>query len=172
MLNRKILVVGGAVMFISLIGGGQGVAKDADHRAGMDRAVTHFCKNSDRMAARLFNRLETGIKPTDAQKPEYEAFKTALAKAQEGLKASCPKDGEVVDTTPPGRLMTMEKHMTAALNSLQTVRPAFDALYVKLDARQQAEIARMPLFGDRKGKGERGSHRMMHKGTGSDQKSE
>jgi hypothetical protein len=172
MFKRKTLIIGGTIALISLAGIGAVVAKVAGHRGGMDGMAQHFCNNSDEMATRMIGRMESEIKPTDTQKPEFEAFKTALTKAQEGLKASCPKDGEVVDTTPPGRLMTMEKHMAGMLNGLQTVRPAFDALYAKLDAKQQAEIAKMPMFGNGHGKGERGSHRMMHKGAGSDQKSE
>ena len=172
MFKRKTLIIGGTIALISLAGVGAVVAKVADHRGGMGGMAQRFCNNSDEMATRMIGRMESEIKPTDAQKPEFEAFKTALTKAQEGLKASCPKDGEVVDTTPPGRLTTMEKHMTAMLTGLQTVRPAFDALYAKLDAKQQAEIAKMPLFGGRHGKGDWRSHHMMHKGSDSDQKSE
>lgn len=172
MFKRKTLIIGGTIALISLAGVGAVVAKVAGHRSGMGDMAQRFCSHSDEMAARMIGRMESEIKPTDAQKPEFEAFKTAVTKAQEGLKASCPKDGDVVDTTPPGRLASMETHMAAMLSGLQTVRPAFDALYAKLDAKQQAEIAKMPLFGGRHGKGERGSHPMMHKGSDSDQKSE
>jgi hypothetical protein len=172
MFKRKTLIIGGAIALISLAGVGAVVAKVADHRGGMGGMAQRYCNNSDEMATRMIGRMESEIKPTDAQKPEFEAFKTALTKAQQGLKASCPKDGEIVDTTPPGRLAAMETHMAGMLTGLQIVRPAFDALYAKLDAKQQAEIAKMPLFGGGRGKGERGSHHMMDKGSGSNQKSE
>lgn len=172
MFKRKTLIIGGTIALISLAGIGAVVAKVSGHRGGMGDMAQHFCNNSDKMATRMIGRMESQIKPTDAQKPEFEAFKAAVTKAQDSLKASCPKDGDVVDTTPPGRLAAMETHLAGMLNGLQTVRPAFDALYAKLDATQQAEIAKMPLFGGRHGKDERGADRMMNKGSDTPQKSE
>jgi LTXXQ motif family protein len=97
----------------------------------------HICEARNPMGPRLIEHLQRTIKPTDAQKPEFEALKAALAKAEADVKATCPADPESVDRSPTGMLASMEQHLNAMLGAVKTVRPAFDALYAKLDDKQR-----------------------------------
>jgi len=96
----------------------------------------HFCSNKEAMAPRILSRLESTIKPTDAQKPEMDALRTAATKAEGIVRAACPAAGDD-DRSPPARLAQMEKNATAMADAIKTVRPAFDALYAKLDDKQR-----------------------------------
>src|SRR5690242_2241558 len=49
-----------------------------------------FCASDEAFAPRITSRLEGAIRPTDAQKPEFDALKAAVEKAETGLKAACP----------------------------------------------------------------------------------
>jgi hypothetical protein len=120
-----------------------------------------FCKETGPLGGAMVERLEKAIKPTNAQKTEFDALKTALTKAQEGLKTTCPKDGEVADLSPPGRLASMEKHLSAMLEAVKTVRPAADALYAKLDDKQRDALRWAMPFGEGRRGGHHGDHHPM-----------
>jgi hypothetical protein len=106
-----------------------------------------ICDAKDPMGPRLIERLQRAIKPTDAQKTEFEALKTALTSAEATVKATCPADPSAVDHTPPAMLANMEQHLTAMLSAVKTVRPAFDALYAKLDDKQRDAMRWSAPFG-------------------------
>ena len=95
-----------------------------------------FCQSTDPVAPRMLGRLENTIRPTDAQKPEMDALRAAATKAETIMRAACPAAGDD-DRSPPARLAQMEKRVTAMAEALKTVRPAFDALYAKLDDKQR-----------------------------------
>ncbi len=158
--GKKTLLAGTIVA--ALAGGGAFAfaagAPHYDHMMGRMQDHQEFCKGSGPMGAPMVERLEKAIKPTDAQKPELDALKAALTKAQEGLKSTCPKDGEVADLSPPGRLASMEKHLTAMLEAVKTIRPAADALYAKLDDKQRDALRWAMPFGE----GHRGGHHSNH----------
>ncbi len=99
-----------------------------------------FCASDQTFAPRIAERLEGTIRPTEAQKPEFDALKAAMEKAETGMKAACPTQAERDDRTPPGRLALAEKRMSAGLDAIRTVRPAFDALYAKLDDTQRDRL--------------------------------
>ena len=95
-----------------------------------------YCRSNDAMAPKMLGRLESSIKPTDAQKPEMDALRAAATKAEAIMRAACPAAGDD-DRSPPARLAQMEKSATAMAEAIKTVRPAFDALYAKLDDKQR-----------------------------------
>lgn len=136
MKSGKKLLLAGAVSILVIGGGAFAYAKSDSHFGGM-RDGAHYCDMKGPLGGRMIERLERAIKPTDAQKPELEALKAALTKAQDSMKASCPKEGEAPDLTPPGRLASMEKHLSSMLEAIKIVRPAADALYAKLDDKQR-----------------------------------
>src|SRR4051812_8329203 len=68
-----------------------------------------FCASDKAFAPRIAERLEGTIRPTDAQKPEFDTLKAAIEKAETGMKAACPTQAERDDRTPPGRLALAEK---------------------------------------------------------------
>lgn len=119
--------------------------------------------------ARLGDRLEKLIQPTAAQKADFDALKAAMVKAEDEVQATCPKDGEVVDRTPPAMLSNMEAHLTAMLDGVRTVRPAAEKLYASLDDKQKDRLRWAMPFGDdgeryhrgMKGDGEKGRGYMM-----------
>jgi hypothetical protein len=122
---------------------------------GMPMMGGRLCQSNDSMVPRMTQRLERSVTLTDAQKPDFEALKAAMAKAEATMKAACPTDAERNDRTPTGRLAVAEKRMTAGLEAIRTVRPAFDTFYGKLDDRQRDQLrwaGRGDMGGDRGGR--------------------
>jgi hypothetical protein len=107
-----------------------------EHR-GMHGPMGRLCRDQESMVPQITARLETTLKPTDAQKADFDALKAAMTKAETSLKAACPTPAELADNTPPARLALAEKHMAAGLEAIRTVRPPFDSLYAKLDDKQR-----------------------------------
>jgi hypothetical protein len=129
--------------------GGHGWGGHGGRMGGM--MGERFCASTDPMAPRIAGKLEATLKPTDAQKADFETLRKAMGDAEGKLKAGCPTAAERADRTPPGRLAVAEKRMSAGLDALRTVRPAFDALYAKLDDKQRDSMRWMrpgPMFGE------------------------
>ena len=103
-----------------------------------------LCRSQESFVPRIAARLETTLRPTDAQKADFEALKQAMTKAEATLKASCPTEAETANQAPPARLALAEKRMAAGLEALRTVRPAVDTLYAKLDDKQRDALRWMP----------------------------
>ena len=128
-------------------GQGQGMMRDGQrmmsgrmlghgmHEGGM-MIGRRYCQSNEAMAPKLLERIESTIKPTDAQKPEMDALRAAATKAEATIRAACPAAGDD-DRSPPARLAQMEKNASAIAEAIKTVRPAFDALYAKLDDKQR-----------------------------------
>ncbi len=131
---------------------------------GMPMMGGRMCQSSESMVPRMTERLERSVTLTDAQKPDFEALKAAMAKAEATIKAACPTEAERNDRTPTGRLALAEKRMSAGLEAIRTVRPAFDTFYGKLDDKQRDQIrwaqrgGMMGQGGDRGGRGDRHHH--------------
>jgi hypothetical protein len=148
--TRKTLVVAGLAALVA--GGGVAVAQGR-HGDGMGmghgmgpgmmgggRMGERFCAAKDPMAPAMATRIETRLKPTDAQRADFEALKAAMVRAEQTLKAACPTEAERGDRTPPARLAMAEKRMAAGLEALRTVRAPFDTLYAKLDDKQRDQL--------------------------------
>lgn len=92
-------------------------------------------------AAGLFgwraDRLAELIKPTDAQRPKFDEFKSASIKAADVMRDACRAD---VPDTIIGRTEAMEKRMDAMLQAVRMVRPALEALYATLSDEQKARL--------------------------------
>jgi hypothetical protein len=83
------------------------------------------------------DRLEQSLKLTDAQRPKFDEFKAASAKASEAMRAACPTE---LPATITGRMDLMEKRTEAMLLAIKTVRPALDAFYATLTDEQKQAI--------------------------------
>lgn len=84
--------------------------------------------------AERINRL-VGV--TDAQRPKLDELRKASARAAEIIAAACPTD---VPQSPVARFELMEKRMSAMVEALKVVRPAFTEFYNSLDASQQSRL--------------------------------
>jgi LTXXQ motif family protein len=84
--------------------------------------------------------IERQVQPTDAQRPLLDQLKAASTKAAETIAAACPRE---LPNSPVGRLEVMEKRLTAMLEGVKTVRPAFEAFYASLSDDQKARLARV-----------------------------
>lgn len=82
-------------------------------------------------------RIDRLVRPTDAQRPKLEELRKASARAAEIISAACPTD---VPSSPLARMELMEKRMTAMLEAVKVVRPAFAEFYNALDANQQSRL--------------------------------
>ena len=83
------------------------------------------------------DRIEQIIKPTEAQRAKFDDLKAASDKASEALRLACPTE---VPTSAVGRMEFMERRMEAMLQSVKTVRPAFEAFYATLSDEQKARL--------------------------------
>ncbi len=188
--TRKTLIMGGIAAALAVAGFGGAYAQRAEGRGphsmggmmgpgmmgpgmmgpgmmGRGMMAERFCNAKDPLAPRLTNGMEKLLQPTDAQKADFDALKTAVAKAETDLKAACPTEAELADRTPPGRLNLAEKHLSAMLAAIGTVKGPFNALYAKLDDAQRDRIrwaqGRAMSWNDRGPRGERGE---QHGGPG------
>ncbi len=143
--GKKTFIAGAVTILVA--GGGLTAFAQGMRHHDMFGPMGRICQAKDPMGARLIERLQKEIKPTDAQKPEFDALKAALASAEASIKATCPADPSAVDHTPPAMLSTMEQHLTVMLSAVKTVRPAFDALYAKLDDKQRDALRWSAPFG-------------------------
>lgn len=82
-------------------------------------------------------RLEQLLKLTDAQRPKFDEFKAASAKAADAMRSACPTE---LPSTMTGRMELMEKRTEAMLQAIKTVRPALDAFYATLTDEQKERI--------------------------------
>jgi len=178
--TRKTLIMGGVAAALAVAGFGGAYAQRAEGRGphsmggmmgpgmmgpgmmGRGMMAERFCNAKDPLAPRLTSGMEKLLQPTDAQKADFDALKTAVAKAETDLKAACPTEAELADRTPPGRLNLAEKHLSAMLAAIGTVKGPFNALYAKLDDAQRDRIrwaqGRAMSWNDRGPRGERGEH--------------
>jgi LTXXQ motif family protein len=81
--------------------------------------------------------IERLVKPTDAQKTLLNDLLAASTKAKETITAACPK--ETVETTTV-QLAVIERRVTALLDALKIVRPAYDKFYASLDSQQKSRL--------------------------------
>lgn len=96
------------------------------------------CDRSGRFSERMIDRIERATQPTAEQKPRFDQLKEAATKAAAIVKAACPAEPSF---TPTGRLANAEKHLTAMLEAVRTVRPAMDAFYGSLTDEQKARLS-------------------------------
>ena len=123
--TRKTLIMGGVAAALAVAGFGGAYAQRAEGRGpglmgqgnmgpgmmgqgmmgpgmmGHGMMAERFCSAKEPMAPRITNGIEKLLQPTDAQKADFEALKTAIAKAETDLKAACPTEAELADRTPP-----------------------------------------------------------------------
>ncbi|WP_128926427.1 Spy/CpxP family protein refolding chaperone [Bradyrhizobium guangxiense] len=83
------------------------------------------------------DRIEQVIKPTETQRAKFDDLKAASDKASAALRLACPTE---VPTTTVSRMEFMERRMEAMLQSIKTVRPAFESFYETLSDEQKARL--------------------------------
>ncbi len=81
--------------------------------------------------------IEKTVRPTDAQKAAFDAFKDASEKAAGVLTADCPTYKAL---TPTGRIEAMEQRLDAMIKALDTVSPALTTFYDGLSDEQKARF--------------------------------
>lgn len=101
------------------------------------RAVAQFCEPAEGVTAWPFERIESAVRPDEAQEKLLDDLKAAAAKAAEAFKAACPTD---VPMTPTGRLQAMVERLEATLEAIRIVRPPLDAFYNSLSDEQKARF--------------------------------
>jgi uncharacterized protein YicC (UPF0701 family) len=77
------------------------------------------------------------VEPDDAQRALLDDVRAASAKAIDTLKAACPTD---LPSTPTGRIEAMHTRLSAMLDAVRTVRPAFEKFYQSLNDEQKARL--------------------------------
>lgn len=100
----------------------------------------HFCgKEGERNVARFMALIARDIKPTDSQRPNVDALKTAFESAQTQLEDLCEKPAGG-SWTPIERLTVAEGHLNAMLGAIKTIKPAMETLYASLSDDQKKRM--------------------------------
>jgi hypothetical protein len=81
--------------------------------------------------------IERAVRPTQAQQTALQDFKSAVSKAAETIKASCPATPPV---TPTARMAAAETRIQALLASVRSVRGALETFYSSLSDEQKAKF--------------------------------
>ena len=89
------------------------------------------------MAEWSLNKIESTVKPTEAQRVSLNELRTVSATAAEIISAACAVQ---IPATSTERLALMEKRMETMLQAVKMVRPAFDTFYSTLDAAQKVRL--------------------------------
>ncbi len=81
--------------------------------------------------------IERTINPNDAQKAALSNLQAASSQARQLVIGACSR---VRPDTSVGELDVMGKRLDAVAQAFKLVRPAYEALYAALDAKQKARI--------------------------------
>lgn len=81
--------------------------------------------------------IERVVNPTDAQKAALGNLQAASTQAKQAMAAVC---SPARPSTSVAELEMMGKRLNAVTQAFNSVRPAYEAFYAALDARQQARI--------------------------------
>ena len=115
-------------------------AAAASHGGHRGRGLHRIC--SDARSQRLeggIGFVEAFFSFNDEQKPAWGALASALRKGSDAIGRHCTTIGER-PSTAPGKFALLETALTAGLEVVQEVRPAFDRFYGTLDDDQKAAI--------------------------------
>jgi LTXXQ motif family protein len=85
------------------------------------------------------------VEADDLQRAALDELRTAMTKALDILKGTCPTN---LPSTPTGRLETMSIRVSAMLEAVRTVRPALDRFYQSLDDEQKTRFNAIAPAGD------------------------
>jgi hypothetical protein len=86
------------------------------------------------------DRIDSAMHPTDAQRAKLDALHSALAQANDAIKAACPSQAPA---TPPDRLAAVGRRLQAMLQGVETVQPALADFYGSLSDDQKARFNTM-----------------------------
>ena len=118
-------------------GPGDGSMMGPGMMMGMGRGADLCGPRAAGLAEWRLDRIERAVKPTDAQKAKLTELREASKKAAEAMSKACPASWPATATE---RLGLMETRMQVMLDSVKTVRPAFEAFYASLDAGQKSRL--------------------------------
>jgi hypothetical protein len=86
-------------------------------------------------------RIERAAKPTEAQRPDLDALKTAVIKAADLTSGICPSG---MPRSSAERLEFLEKRLEILTQAVKTIRPAFDRFYGSLSDQQKVRVDAAP----------------------------
>ena len=132
-----------------------------DGGQGSGQGFEHHCQMANAHQAAMLAYAEVRLGLTDAQKPAWAQFVTAVKAAHEPQAKLCADlAGKPRPTTLPEQVARAEQLTAARLAWLQAIRPALDALYPQLTPEQQklANALVHHMHGGRHGDHEHGGH--------------
>jgi len=115
------------------------------HHRGGRHGMRMIC--SDRRAEKVEDAIgfaEAFFTSQGEQKVAWDGLAAALREGSTTIGKHCEAmKAEGREKTATGKFARMETMLTAGLEVVQTVRPAFDKLYATLDEKQQAALDKM-----------------------------
>jgi len=109
-------------------------------QTGRQRGLAQNCTAANAAIQWPESRIETALRPNEAQQTKLKALQSAATQAAEQLAASCPSE---LPTTPTARLAAVTKRLDVMLGAVKTVRGALDELYGDLSDEQKAQFNRI-----------------------------
>jgi hypothetical protein len=107
---------------------------------GRQRGLAQTCATANATFQWPEARIETAVRPNEAQQAKLKALQSAATQAAEQLAASCPAE---LPTTPSARLAAVSKRLEVMLGAVKNVRSALDDLYGDLSDEQKAQFNRI-----------------------------
>jgi hypothetical protein len=104
---------------------------------GRPRGLVQSCSTANAAIQWPDARIETAVRPNEAQQVKLKVLQGAATQAAEQLAASCPTE---LPTTPPARLAEITKRLEVMLGAVKNVRGALDDLYGDLSDEQKAQF--------------------------------
>ena len=102
---------------------------------------------SERRAEKLDDAIgfiEAFFSFNDTQKTEWDKLAAALRQGSDTIGRHCETiEAKNKDASAPDKLARVETMLTAGLEIVQNVRPAFDGFYASLDEKQQAALDKL-----------------------------
>jgi LTXXQ motif family protein len=107
---------------------------------GRPRGLAQNCATANATFQWPEARIETALRPSEAQQAKLKVLQSAAAQAADQLAASCPS---ALPTTPPARLAAVSKRLEVMHGAVKNVRGALDDLYGDLSDEQKAQFNRI-----------------------------
>jgi hypothetical protein len=89
------------------------------------------------LAARSVDQIDRFISPTPPQRARLEEMKSALVRATDLTRGTCP---DFVPQSSQARLAFMEQRLYSLHEAVKTVSESFDTFYASLSAEQKARL--------------------------------
>ena len=145
--RMKILLIS-AASAIGIAGAAAGLSAATSEgwehaKYGKHRGMHMVCSQGEERLEDIVTFAEIRLSITDAQRPQWEAFASAVETGGKQMLTACDRMDTLRTGTAPERFAEVEEIMEDALEATRSIRAAFNPLYEVLDDDQKATVERL-----------------------------